>query len=110
MEWNKVYRMDVLAGVNSLPDESVRLVVTSPPYFRQRDYGYPGQWGQEKNPEEYVLNLVKLFREVRRVMTEDGTVWIVLGDSYAAAKRRGSSGQKPPLINVWASSWPIQRR
>jgi DNA modification methylase len=94
MEWNKVYRMDVLAGVNSLPDESVRLVVTSPPYFRQRDYGYPGQWGQEKNPEEYVVHLVELFGQLHRILAKDGTVWLVLGDSYASIGRGGQSGRQ----------------
>jgi DNA modification methylase len=94
MDWNKVYRMDALAGVNSLPDESVRLVVTSPPYFRQRDYGFAGQWGQEKSPEEYVRHLVELFGQIFRVLTRDGTVWLVLGDCYASASRGGAGRRR----------------
>src|SRR5579859_1640460 len=94
MQWNRVYTIDVMAGVRGLPEESVRTVVTSPPYFRQRDYGCAGQWGQEESPEEYVKHLLELFRELRRVLKNDGTVWIVLGDSYASSGRGGQSGRK----------------
>jgi len=68
-----------------LPDESVRCVVTSPPYWGLRDYGIDGQLGLEPTPAEYVVNLVQVFREVRRVLTRDGTVWLNLGDSYASS-------------------------
>jgi DNA modification methylase len=89
MEWNKVYISDALAGVNMLPDGTVQCCVTSPPYFRQRNYGIAGQWGQEHKPDEYVDHLVELFRSVRRVLSDNGTVWIVLGDSYGADHRGG---------------------
>jgi len=89
MQWNRVYAMDAVAGVRQLSDESVRVVVTSPPYFRQRDYGCAGQWGQEETPDGYVAHLVGLFTELRRVLRNDGTVWLVLGDSYAAMTRGG---------------------
>ena len=89
MEWNRVYVSDALAGVARLPDASVQCCVTSPPYFRQRDYGIAGQWGQESSPEEYIGNLVALFREIRRVLKDSGTVWLVLGDSYASNNRGG---------------------
>ena len=94
MQWNKVYGIDAMAGVRGLPDGSVRTVVTSPPYYRQRDYGCVGQWGQERSPSEYVARLVELFREVRRVLTGDGTVWLVLGDSYASMGRGGQAGRQ----------------
>ncbi len=71
-----------------LADESVHCVVTSPPYWGLRDYGIGGQLGLEPTPEEYVANMVAVFREVRRVLRADGTCWLNLGDSYA-----GSPGQ-----------------
>jgi len=66
-----------------LRDESVQCCVTSPPYWGLRDYGTPGQLGLEKTPEEYVANMVAVFREVRRVLKDDGVLWLNLGDSYA---------------------------
>src|SRR5262249_29871428 len=70
----------------TLPAGSFHGVVTSPPYFRLRDYGVLGQIGRERTPREYVANLVEVFREVRRVLRPDGPLFIVLGDTY----RRGS--------------------
>ena len=72
---------DVLA---TLPDGSVNCVVTSPPYFGLRDYGVDGQIGLEPTPEAFVAELVAVFREVRRVLRDDGTLWLNLGDSYAS--------------------------
>lgn len=92
MEWNRVCIIDALAGVRDLPEGSVRTVVTSPPYFRQRDYGCAGQWGQEESPEAYVKHLVELFGELRRVLRADGTVWMVIGDSFASIGRGGQAG------------------
>lgn len=68
--------------LKSLPDESVHCVVTSPPYYSQRDYGHDDQIGLEAHPREFVAELVTVFREVRRVLREDGTLWLNLGDSY----------------------------
>lgn len=65
---------------------SVHCCVTSPPYWGLRDYGVDGQLGLERTPEEYVANILSVFREVRRVLRDDGTVWLNLGDSYAAAR------------------------
>jgi len=84
----------VLIGDNrdtmqEIPDETVQTVVTSPPYYGLRDYGVDGQIGLEETPEEYVQALVDVFREVRRVLRDDGTVWLNLGDSYNAAGRNG---------------------
>src|SRR6188474_1138279 len=72
---------------------SVQCVVTSPPYWGLRDYGVAGQIGLEKTPEEYVANLVEVFRLVRDVLVDDGTCWINLGDSYNGymANQRGTS-------------------
>lgn len=66
----------------TLPADSVNCVVTSPPYWGLRDYGHGGQIGLESTPEAYVAELVAVFREVRRVLREDGTVWLNIGDSY----------------------------
>jgi DNA modification methylase len=67
------------------------MCVTSPPYYGLRDYGHDGQIGLEKTPEEYVEKLVQIFREVRRVLRADGTLWLNIGDSYASGKSRYSS-------------------
>ena len=79
-----------------LQDETVQCVVTSPPYWGLRDYGVEGQLGLEATPEEYVAHMVAVFREVRRVLRPDGTLWLNLGDSYAAS-RSGPVGQNSTL-------------
>jgi DNA modification methylase len=76
---------DVRKTLASLPDGSVRCVVTSPPYWGLRDYGNDGQIGLEQTPELYVAEMVEVFREVRRVLADDGTLWLNLGDSYKPA-------------------------
>jgi site-specific DNA-methyltransferase (adenine-specific) len=75
---------DCLERLAEIPDESVHCCVTSPPYYGLRDYGFEGQIGLEKTPEEYVARLVEVFREVWRVLRADGTLWLNLGDSYTA--------------------------
>lgn len=76
------YGQDVRETLRTLPEASVHTVCTSPPYFGLRDYGHPGQIGLEPTPEGYVAELVGVFREVRRVLRPDGTLWVNLGDSY----------------------------
>lgn len=76
---------DCLASLRTLPDQSAHCCVTSPPYFGLRDYGHDGQIGLELTPTEYVAKMVEVFREVRRVLRDDGTLWLNLGDSYARA-------------------------
>lgn len=75
-----------------MPDQSVHCCVTSPPYFGLRDYGVDGQIGLEPSPEEFVQALVAVFREVRRVLRDDGTCWVNLGDSYSRSPAKGGSG------------------
>jgi DNA modification methylase len=75
--------------LETLPDESVHCVVTSPPYFGLRDYGIAGQIGLEPTPDEYVAQMVAVFHEVRRVLRKDGTLWLNLGDSYAGGGNGG---------------------
>lgn len=76
---------DALVNLRDLPDESVQCCVTSPPYWGLRDYGHEGQLGQEKTLDEFISNLVNIFREVRRVLKPDGILWLNLGDSYAGS-------------------------
>ena len=81
--------------LETLDAGSVRCCVTSPPYFGLRDYGHDGQIGLEKTPDAYVAELVAVFREVRRVLADDGTLWLNLGDSYAGSgKGAGAEGSK----------------
>jgi len=85
LELNKIYNMDCLEGLKQLPDNSINCCVTSPPYWGLRDYGVEGQIGLEKTPEEYVAKMVEIFREVKRVLKKEGTLWLNLGDSYAGS-------------------------
>jgi DNA modification methylase len=85
---------DCLEVLKTLPDESVNCAVTSPPYFGLRDYGVDGQIGLESSVDEYVQKMVQVFREVRRVLRDDGTVWLNLGDSYAASRSYQVSDNK----------------
>jgi len=84
---------DCLTGIYKLPPRSVNCVVTSPPYFGLRDYGVDGQIGLEQTPHEYVDKLVAVFREAWRVLRDDGTLWLNLGDSYVCSST-GSVGNK----------------
>lgn len=77
-----IWEGDVREALRQMPDSTVQCVVTSPPYFGLRDYGVAGQIGLESTVEEYVQTLVEVFREVRRVLRKDGTLWLNLGDSY----------------------------
>lgn len=77
-----IYQGDCREVLREMPAESVNCCVTSPPYFGLRDYGVDGQIGLEQTPEEYVAQMVGVFREVWRVLRDDGTVWLNLGDSY----------------------------
>lgn len=74
---------DALDVARTLPDESVQTIVTSPPYFGLRDYGQEGQYGAEASLADYVEHMVQLFRELRRVLADEGTLWLNLGDSFA---------------------------
>lgn len=88
-----VLQGDAIARLRELPSESVNCCVTSPPYFGLRDYGVEGQIGLEATPEEFVTKLVGVFREVRRVLRDDGTCWVNLGDSYCSTAP-GTMGDK----------------
>jgi len=85
---------DVRQTLSTLPEKSVQCCVTSPPYFGLRDYGVDGQIGLEQTPDEFVAQLVAVFREVRRVLRDDGTLWLNLGDTYAAGGMGAGSGKQ----------------
>lgn len=77
-----------------VPNKSVRCCVTSPPYFGLRDYGHAGQIGHEPTVDDYVAKMVEVFRQVREVLTDDGTLWLNLGDSYAGTGGLGVQSGK----------------
>ena len=88
---------DAREKLKELPDQSVNCCVTSPPYWGLRDYGNNKQIGLEKNPDEFIAELVDVFREIKRVLRDDGTLWVNMGDSYAGGTKGGdlkSSGLK----------------
>ncbi len=84
---------DVRTKLSEINTQSVQTCITSPPYWGLRDYGNDGQIGLEQSPEEYVAELVAVFREVRRVLTDDGTIWLNLGDSYSSPPKGNLNGQ-----------------
>lgn len=86
IELNKIYEGDSLTVLKTFPSEIFNTCVTSPPYYGLRNYGVKGQMGLESTPEEYIEKMVLLFREVKRTLREDGTLWLNIGDSYASGK------------------------
>jgi site-specific DNA-methyltransferase (adenine-specific) len=98
---------DVREKLCELGDESVHCVVTSPPYFQQRDYGLAGQIGVERTPKEFIIELVSVFRQVRRVLRADGTLWLNLGDSRA--KRSTDGANRGDLLGLpWRIALALQ--
>lgn len=89
---NEIVCGDALAVLRTWPAESVHCVVTSPPYWGLRDYGVAGQLGLEADLRAYVRRMVAIFRQVRRVLRNDGTLWLNLGDCYTASGRGGDTG------------------
>ena len=88
---------DAAAGLKTLPQKSVQMCVTSPPYYGLRDYGADGQIGVEQSPEEYIARLTEVFAEVHRVLKDDGTLWLNIADSYAG------SGKGPMTLAIEAN-------
>jgi site-specific DNA-methyltransferase (adenine-specific) len=110
-------KVNILVGdcrttLQSLPDQSVHTCVTSPPYFGLRDYGMDDQIGLEQTPEAFVEQLVAVFREVKRVLRDDGTLWLNLGDSYntqPAENNKPSGLKKKDLIGIpWRVAFALQ--
>ena len=107
---NEILVGDVLERLRELPDECVHTCITSPPYWGLRDYGTDGQLGLEATPQEYVAKMAEVFRAVRRVLRDDGTLWLNMGDSYCstapgtknAPQAKGSSTNP----EQWANNRP----
>ena len=91
MQADRIYCGDALTVLKTLPDSSVNCCVTSPPYYALRDYGVDGQIGREETPALYVECLTSIFREVRRVLTPDGTLWLNIADTYAGKGNQGEA-------------------
>ena len=98
---------DALAVAAEMADDSVDCIVTSPPYFGLRDYGTEGQYGLESSPAEYVETMRRLFAELRRVLADDGTLWLNLGDSYSRNPMKGGSGT-PNGRNEAKHGYPVE--
>ena len=89
----RIHHGDALEQLREMPDESAHCCVTSPPYYALRDYGVEGQLGLEETPEAFVAVMAEVFREVRRVLRPDGTLWLNFGDSYASRPKRRTEAQ-----------------
>ena len=96
----RILKGDCREVLRTMEDESVHCVVTSPPYWGLRDYGVDGQIGLEPTPENFVSEMVSVFREVRRVLRADGTCWLNLGDSYMGGGRGGGAENCKQRTNV----------
>ena len=101
LEINKIHCMDALTGLRQMDDQSVNCIVTSPPYWNQRDYGVEGQIGMEKSPEEYIYHLTEIFHECKRVLRDDGTLWCNIGDTYFWSGRGGNNA------NILTENWQL---
>ena len=104
--YSKVLVGDVMDKIAEIPDKSIDCCVTSPPYYGLRDYGVSEQIGLESTPEEYVDRLVKVFREVKRGLKDDGTLWVNIGDSYAGIGKRGGGDPTIGMRNLGVSDYP----
>jgi len=107
---SKILNMDVMDGLRKLSDKSVHCVITSPPYWGLRDYGIDGQIGLEPTPEDYIEKMVLVFREVKRVLRDDGTLWLNIGDLYTKQKGIPSLKLKPKdLVGIpWRLAFALQ--
>jgi site-specific DNA-methyltransferase (adenine-specific) len=85
---NTIIHGDVVDKIKDIPDNYINTIVTSPPYYGLRDYGVDGQIGLEESPEEYIIKMVQVFRECKRILKDDGTLWLNIGDSYWSGKNR----------------------
>ena len=103
-----ILHADVMDGLRSLPDRSVHCIITSPPYWGLRDYGVEGQIGLEPTPEEYVQRIVAVFREARRVLRDDGTTWLNLGDCYARSRSAWGLKAKDLVGIPWRVAFALQ--
>ncbi len=109
MTTQRIIPGDCIEGLRTLPDASAHCCVTSPPYWGLRDYGHDGQIGLESTPEAYVARMVEVFREVRRVLREDGTLWLNLGDSYTSTAQGTQNAPQPKGSKADPQQWANRR-
>jgi DNA modification methylase len=103
-----IHHSDTLTWLLAQPDDCINTCVTSPPYFHLRNYEVAGQIGQEATPDEYVANLINVFREVRRVLRKDGSLWLNLGDSYWAGKEDDGLKAKDLIGIPWMTAFALR--
>jgi DNA modification methylase len=100
----RIINADCRSALAEVPSESVHCCVTSPPYYGLRDYGCDGQIGLEETPDAYVAEMVAAFREVRRILRPDGTLWLNIGDSYAGSGKGGNPEEGKQATNRGSQS------
>jgi site-specific DNA-methyltransferase (adenine-specific) len=104
----RVHIGDCLTVLRTIPAQSIHSCITSPPYFQQRDYGIAGQIGLEPTAEEYINRLVDVFRELRRVLRQDGTLWLNIGDAFA--KIDSPASRRKDLLGLpWRLAFALQQ-
>ena len=100
---------DCRESLGKIKPGSVQTCITSPPYFGLRDYGHEEQLGLEQTPDEYVANMVEVFRDVRDALADDGTLWLNLGDSYASSTKAAVGIKPKDLIGIpWRLAFALQ--
>ena len=109
MEINKIYQEPCLETLRKMPNEFIDCVITSPPYWQLRDYGYDGQWGLEPTFQEYLEHLWEMMDEIYRVLKPSGTVWINLGDTYSSIHTSQTRGKNALLDDDTMRSQEIKQ-
>src|SRR5580765_3613340 len=109
MELNHIYQGTCLEVIKTFPDKSIDCVITSPPYWQLRDYGWDGQWGNESTFQMYLENLWSLMDEVWRVLKDTGTVWVNLGDTYNGNKK-GNRSNKGYIENTIVDTFKKEKQ
>ncbi len=105
----KLYHGDCLNILKQMPDESVDCVVTSPPYWGLRDYSTVGQIGLEPTIQEYIDIMTEIFGEIKRVIKDDGTLWLNMGDSYTASKSNNGGYSDKSTLSGYTNQTPCRR-
>jgi DNA modification methylase len=106
---DKIYNCDIMEGFKKLDDNSVDCVITSPPYWQLRDYGFDGQWGLEPTFQEYLEHLWEMMDEIYRVLKDTGTVWINLGDTYSTKSGGLNTGSTGSRIGEYLNGMVIKQ-
>lgn len=109
MKLNHIYEGTCLDVIKTFPDKSIDCVITSPPYWQLRDYGWSGQWGMERTFQEYLEHLWELMDEIWRVLKDTGTVWVNLGDTYNGNKK-GNTSNKGYIENTVVDTFKKEKQ